>query len=296
MNKNIIKTYFFPIAAILFCLSLSIIVSSYVSGPPAMNTNAPGEFTCQGSGGVGCHAGTPNTGSGFAEITIMGGVPAGNFYLPDSSYDMMPYIIDNTKLKGGFQVVAQLSNGLNAGTTTITMPMNTQLISSGGKDYVEQTSMGAVEPSTINMHDWMFNWVAPSAGAGTVTFYIAGIAGDGDGTQAGDNIYTDTLVLYEGTVGINDIDKSLDFSIEKTYPLPAKDFVIIDFETSKNIELFINVVGINGKIVISEKSIEISPTNRSYKLNLAELNGGIYFVNINQVGKPGLQQKIIKFN
>ena len=39
--------------------------------------------------------------------------------VPDSTYTMMPYISDATKLKGGFQVVARLDNGNNAGTAEI---------------------------------------------------------------------------------------------------------------------------------------------------------------------------------
>ena len=290
--KKIASFYLLPLAAILFCLS--IIVSSYESGPPAGSTNAPGENTCFAS--PACHGGTPNTGPGFAEMTIMGGIPAGNYYFPDSSYEMMPYIVDTTKLIGGFEAVARLTSGLNAGIITITEPTNTQLISGGGYDYVEQTAAGAVQPVFSNMHDWMFNWKAPSAGAGTVTFYIAFVAENGNGGPSGDNIYVDTLILYEGSVGMNDLATTSDFTIEKIYPLPAKDVVNIDFNSSKNLELNLSVLDVNGKTVIAEKQLQISSTNKTHKVNIANLTGGIYFINVNQNGKPAIQQKIIKFN
>jgi hypothetical protein len=294
MTNKKFYIYFFPI--VIFLCFISLVFSSYLAGPPAGNTNAPGEFSCQGSGGPSCHNGTPNTGPGFSEITIMGGVPAGNYYFPDSSYQMMPYLIDNTKLKGGFQVVALLSNGLNAGTSTITMPMNTQLISSGGFDYVQQTALGAVEPSTLNMHDWMYDWTAPSAGAGTVTFYISFVAADGNNSASGDDIYTDTLVLYEGSVGMNDLNNTQDFTIDKLYPLPANDIVNLDFKSDKNLDLTINVVDIKGRKVILDREIQINSPKSTHQLNIADLNGGIYFINANQKGKPRLQQKLIKFN
>ncbi|PJA08605.1 MAG: hypothetical protein COX70_03235 [Flavobacteriales bacterium CG_4_10_14_0_2_um_filter_32_8] len=290
--KKIISYYLLPMIAILF--GLSLVISSYVSGPPAGNTNAPGENTCFAS--PACHGGTPNTGTGFGEMTIMGGIPAGNFYFPDSSYDMMPYIVDTTKLKGGFQAVSRLTSGLNAGTITITEPTNTQLISGGGFDYAEQTATGAVQPVMSNMHDWMFNWKAPSAGAGTVTFYVAFVAANGNNAPSGDNIYTDTLVLYEGTVGINELNATPDFTIEKVYPLPAKDVVNIDFNSNKNLELYISVLDVKGRTVISAKQIQINSTNTTHQINIAELTGGIYFINVHQNGKPVIQQKIIKFN
>jgi hypothetical protein len=292
MNKKTIKSYILPFVGLLFCFSL--IISSYVSGPPAASTNAPGESTCFAS--PACHGGTPNTGPGFAEITVMGGIPTGNFYLPDSSYQMMPYISDNTKLKGGFQVVARLNNGLNAGISTLMTPSMTQLISSGGYDYVSQTTMGAVEPIMINMHDWMYNWIAPSAGAGPVTFYVSFIAADGNNSPSGDNIYTDTLILYEGSVGVNELNNAQDFTIEKVYPLPANNIVNIDFNSNKDLDLTINVVDLNGRKVISDKEINISSSNNTHQLNISELKGGIYFINLNQKGKAGLQQKLIKFN
>ena len=278
--------------AILICLAL--VISSYVSGPPAGNTNAPGENTCFAS--PACHGGAPNTGPGFAEITIMGGIPTGNFYLPDSSYDMMPYVVDTAKLKGGFQAVARLTNGLNAGTITITEPTNTQLISGGGYDYAEQTTSGAVQPVMSNMHDWMFNWKAPSAGAGTVIFYVAFVAANGNNAPSGDNIYTDTLVLYEGTVGINDLNTTPNFTIEKVYPLPARDVVNVNFKTNKNLILNVSVLDVKGRTVIAPKTITIGLTNTIHQINIADLTGGIYFINVHQNGKPDIQQKIIKFN
>ncbi len=289
--KKITWLYIIPLTIFLFCIS--IIISSYVSGPPAGSTNAPGESSCSGPG---CHSGTPNTGPGFAELTIMGGVPTNNFYQPDSNYNMMPYLIDNTKIKGGFQVVARLSNGSNAGTSTITMPINTQLISSGGYDYVEQTATGAGEPSSLNMHDWMYNWKAPSAGAGTVTFYLSGVAANDNNAPSGDDIYTDTLVLYEDVTGIHDLSVKNNFTIEKVYPLPANDIVNIDFKSSKSVSLNIYVTDTKGRKVITDSPIKISPPSQTYQLNIAELNGGIYLININQTGKTTLQKKIIKFN
>ncbi len=290
MNKKTAKRSFFPIAVFLVCLS--IVICSYIAGPPAGSTNAPGENTCYGS--PACHGGIANSGPGFGELTVMGGIPPGNFYMPDSTYVMMPYQVDTAKLKGGFQVVAKLMNGTNAGTSTMSMPTNTQIISSGGLDYVEQTAAGAFKPLMSNMHNWMYDWKAPSAGVGTVTFYVAFIAGNGDNAPSGDNIYTDTLVLHEGTVGIKDINAVPDFTIEKIFPIPTNDFVTIDFNTDRQLEASISVIDIYGKMVVQETHLQINLAVNSYKLNLQAISPGTYFVKIQQVNKPALLQKIIK--
>ena len=47
---------------------------------------------------------------------------------------------------------------------------------------------------------WVVNWTAPAQGSGTVTFYGAGVAGDGDGlSDLLDFAYTSTYQLSEKT-------------------------------------------------------------------------------------------------
>ncbi len=294
MKQKIFKIHYLYI--LLLLAFVSIVISAYIAGAPTASTNAPGENTCYGS--PLCHAGTPNTGPGFGEMTVMDGVPPGNLYIPGQTYEMMPYTIDSIgRPNSGFQAVALLSSGNGAGEVTLTMPMYTQFITSGGKEYVENTPTGAVEPTTDNMHDWMYDWEAPPPGSGTVTFYAAFVTGDGDSSASGDNIYTDTLVLYEDTtagIGILDMYNTKGFAIKRVYPLPTDDFVNIDISMDKYSELHVSVVDIEGRIALHKTLMPINQPGNSFKLNLKGLNAGIYFVKVKQDDKPVLHSKIVK--
>lgn len=56
-----------------------------------------------------------------------------------------------------------------------------------------------------NSRTWTFQWTAPAAGTGTVTFYAAMNATNSSNSSAGDMIYSSNLVLAEAptTLSIN---------------------------------------------------------------------------------------------
>ena len=70
----------------------------------------------------------------------------------------------------------------------------------------------------------------------------------------------------------------------------------INFKSNKNLETIVNVVDINGKKVIADQPIQIGSSNSTHQINIANLTGGMYFINVYEPGKPAIQQKIIKFN
>jgi hypothetical protein len=91
----------------------------------------------------------------------------------------------------GFQMTALNTSNRRAGTLA---PLNgeTQVLSEtgfGGRQYIEHTSLGTF-PNAKNSHVWQVRWTAPDTDIGTVSFYIAGNAADGSGTNSGDYIYT----------------------------------------------------------------------------------------------------------
>ena len=268
---------------------ISIILSSYVTGPPAGVTNAPGESSCYLS--PACHSGTANSGPGFGEITIMGGIPQGNLYVPGSTYVMMPYVVDTPMQKSGFQMVARLLNSNNAGVTTITQPNSTQKISGGGYDYAEQTQNGAHKPVMANMHDWMFDWQAPAQGSGTVIFYAAFVAANGNNSPTGDNIYTDTLVLYEDTTV--DVPMIHDISAKPVvYPNPVEDNLYFKWETPLTNTVEISIYNSLGEKMQNTSTM---PANTSeYKIDVQSLNPGIFFVLFQSGNHTAYLRKILK--
>jgi hypothetical protein len=59
---------------------------------------------------------------------------------------------------------------------------------------------GSGNASTISgTITWNFQWTAPAAGTGPVTFYVASNAANNNGSTSGDEIYTDSYTLLESS-------------------------------------------------------------------------------------------------
>ena len=91
------------------------------------------------------------------------------------------------------------SANTNAGTLAITNAVETRLlaatVSGVSRQNVVQAAGGG---QTLNSHTFAFNWTAPAAGTGTVTFYYTGMAADNTGDEINDYVYSGSLVLTEG--------------------------------------------------------------------------------------------------
>ena len=152
----------------------------------AGKTGSPGEGNC-----TSCH-GDFSLNSGGGSITIAG--ITGGVYTPGTTYNMSITVARTGSAVFGLGCEALNSSNTNAGTLVITNSAQTQIKSSGGKSNVVHQLDGGY---TANTHTFNFNWVAPAAGAGNVTFYFAGLAGDHQGDEGGDYVYTGTLALTE---------------------------------------------------------------------------------------------------
>ena len=159
--------------------------------PPVARTNAPGEGNC-----TGCHGGNLlNTAGG--SVTILD-APAS--YVPGQTYALSVAVQRTGQLRWGFEMTALRSNATAAGTfanlntLTATQSFNNRL-------YVSHTTQNGDDGTQSNAPSglWQFNWTAPAAGAGTVTFYATGNAANGDGLNSNDFIYSTTVTSDEGS-------------------------------------------------------------------------------------------------
>jgi len=149
-------------------------VKSTSEGPPAAVSGAPDEANCSS-----CHGGPGN-----GQFTII----APQNYTPGQTYQIQVRHVtaDQTRRRWGFQLTA-LANNTAAGSFA-NLAATTQIISGNGRFYVEHTLAGtfANQPGGA---EWTFNWTAPSANVGPVTFYAAGNQADNDTTADGDQSY-----------------------------------------------------------------------------------------------------------
>lgn len=150
------------------------------TNPPLERTGAPDEGNCSQ-----CHMGTALNGGG-GEITIDGPL----VYEPGETYELEVRIIDPSATRWGFQLtVLDTANDMAVGTLTATAS-GTATAVSGGRQYLRQTNA----PNASETFAWLFEWTAPSEGAGDVIFYAAGNAANGFG-MTGDHIYTSSTVV-----------------------------------------------------------------------------------------------------
>jgi len=162
-------------------------------GPPLAKTAAPGEGAC-----TDCHTGHILNPDALGSVTI-DGVPTS--YMPGQTYTLTVTVQRTGQIRWGFELTAlKSSDATAAGTITITNTL-TRMGTLNGRTYVEQTTVNGDDGTFSNQSSgsWEFSWTAPAAGAGAVTFYAAGNAADGNGSNSGDFIYTKTASSLEGS-------------------------------------------------------------------------------------------------
>ncbi len=234
---------FLPVTIALAIFFYPTTSHSNATGSPGGKTGSPNDIgNC-----MGCHT-DAQTGQGAAITT---NIPSTG-YEPGNTYNIT--VVSNPVVgsdPSGFEVTCEENTtNTKTGSFGITNPTYTQFTNNSSA--VTHTTAGN------SLGTWSFNWVAPIAGTGDVTFYGAFIeAGYPIGNNQGDIFSSTTLSFSEATVNstINLAEKS-DFtfnSVNKT------------IESNTTISIYDN----RGRIVL----ITNGPST-----NISHLNTGIYIV------------------
>lgn len=187
-----------PFVGIFLLLSSQLL--AYSGGPPNGKTGAPGEGTCRD-----CHS-SFGLNSGPGNLIIQG-VP--DLYYPGDIYTLSVQVSQFGQSRWGFELASKNAAGSQGGIITVTQPQYTQTSNSGGIIYLKHRSAG-----TFNGQQggavWEFDWTAPEAGSGAITFYAAGNAANGNFNTSGDYIYTTQITSSEGASCLSDGDVNFD--------------------------------------------------------------------------------------
>ncbi len=151
------KKIYLPIILVFIIFNLFNVLSnraiSNPTGAPAGNTGSPSDgTTCAES----CHGGSAVTTAGM----ITSNIPVGG-YVPGSTYTIT--LTSTGSGNKGFQVSPQNIAGTKLGN----------LIAGSGTQIVSLKYLTHTTPKTTATAVWTFQWIAPAAGTGTVTFYGA---------------------------------------------------------------------------------------------------------------------------
>ena len=176
MKKKLISTL--SIFTIIVMMMFSLRTQSSPDGAPSGVANDPssGSANC-----TNCHSGTATIpATSVANITT--NIPSAG-YTPGTTYTVTATVNYAGRTRFGFEVSPQNASGTKLGTL-INTGNQTKLVGSG--KYVTQTQAGN---SGTGTKSWTFNWTAPAAGTGTVTFYGALMAANNNGGTSGDATY-----------------------------------------------------------------------------------------------------------
>ena len=167
-------------------------------GPDPRYTGAPGDDS---NACTACHTGTLNSGKGSVKILF----PGGNTYTPGAKHHITVQVSDPDQKRWGFQLTARLNSDLANGQAGDLNPSDslTQVLCDGAGNpkpcpspttvqFIEHTVDGT-RNGTSGGVSFEFDWTAPPAGAGSVTFYAAGNAANGNADPSGDHIYSTSL-------------------------------------------------------------------------------------------------------
>jgi HYR domain/Secretion system C-terminal sorting domain len=174
--------YFFAL------LATSMLLYSYsptsIGGKTGSN-GAPGESTCSS-----CHGGA---GNGSAVLTS--DIPLTGF-VPGATYNMVFTVSQVGQPVFGMGIESLSSTNTQAGT--LVAGTGTQVLVKSLKQNLIHTNGGG---TANDVKAFAFKWTAPAVAAGNVTFYYAGLAADGDGTEnSTDNTYVGNKVFSPQTV------------------------------------------------------------------------------------------------
>lgn len=165
------------IVSLAACASMAALFCNVVEGrsgrPPFDVAGAPPlEQTC-----AICHTGE---GDGTLEVDFQDG---GLGYVPNGLYDLRVILSEEGKIRFGFEM-ANRAEGDNSTTAGSWLSGEYSQVFDEGRLIGHQAA-----PFSDDTHTFEFQWAAPAENVGEITFYVAGIAADGDGSTEGDNTY-----------------------------------------------------------------------------------------------------------
>lgn len=277
--KNIVVVA--SLASTILLVSASILSDNGKAG----YTGSPVESTCATSG---CHSSfSLNSGGGSVTITS---VPAmtNDQYVPGTAYAMSVTVSRTGSNVFGLGVEVLGATNTNAGVLAVTNSTQTRIAASGGRtNIVHQLNGGLV----ANTKTFSFKWTAPASG--NATFYAGCVAGNNNGNNSGDYVYTKQMALTPApTLSIKTLDKaSLEFTV---YPNPATDRLTVNYKLNEKAQIVAKLYSLQGAWVAD--LLDEKQEAGTQKMSLAlpkSLSVGTYLLKLS-INGHSVVQRIVK--
>jgi len=257
MKKTYTLLFVLAVPAMFLLFTSGIL---FHNGSPGGKTGSPGD---NGANCTGCHSGTPINQEFMiysAELLVQG-------YSPGQLYNFFVIAVDDNANKFGFEATAEDASGNKVGTFQAGFLGATQTINNSKA--ITHTALGnipVVDSGTI----WMFTWTAPPTTVGTITFYAAINAANGNGANSGDQIY---LTQFPSSPATGIIDRNENNALG-LYPNPSTGIVNMNESMVQSGDK-IEVLNIAGQLVYYR-----TLSAGENKIDLSQLDKGVYFVKL----------------
>lgn len=253
------------------------------SGSPGGNTGAPGQFNGRTCANSSCHSG-----NAILQLNmITSDIPASG-YKPGETYTITGTVSEPGITKFGFEISPQDSAGNLLGSLTVTNSTETQLTNQSKS--VTHTFAGNSGPSGTK--SWSFDWTAPSAGTGLVTFWGAFNAANSNNSTSGDIIYRSLLAVDEDTTTTVNIDEEIASSIFM-FPNPVSETLYISLKNPAQSRLQVEIHNLSGKKM--ESAVMAKNASRM-SMDVRDFPAGNYLLTLkNSQNGILLQKRLMKF-
>jgi hypothetical protein len=235
------------------------------AGAPAGRTGSPADGQTCSAGG--CHSGAVNP---SATQIISSNVPLTG-YIGGQTYTITAACAQTSINRYGFQISPQAVNGALQGQLIITSPNTTKIVST---KYVTHTASGT---SGTGGKTWSFDWVAPVAGTGDVTFYGSFNYANNNGNSSGDIIRSNTLVITEDqtTSGIAPVNGDKLAAILYPNPIQSDATLRVTLESQENV--IAKILSLNGQLIAEPMEFFGTPGMNEFAIQVpSNLNTGTY--------------------
>ena len=190
------------------------------NGSPGAKTNSP----LDGQNCTSCHSGSINSGSGTISITT--DIPSGG-YLPGNTYTITTTVAQAGINKFGFELTAE-NLSVKQGTFFITNAIETKFANGTSNTGVTHKQAGT---SGTNTKSWDCDWEAPASGTGDITFYSSALAANSNGSNNGDQVYTNSIMISE-LIPVPGCTDSLALNYDPTATVDDGSCIFCDIQAS----------------------------------------------------------------
>lgn len=253
---------------------LAFVFQSRSAGPANVAglqvTGAPGSTgsagTCANSG---CHVGSAFDAS--LSIELLDNDAVVDKYEPGKAYTIRVTIGNGSGSPSAYGYQATSLDASDNAIGTFDAGSAQQVVSFSGRDYLEHSSSASsgVFEST---------WTAPAAGGGAVTFYSAGIAGNGNGGTSGDGNASSTLTVDEDDAN-STFSTNRDYATIEITQNPVVDLLKLEVTSRAAGKFDVRIADMSGKIIQTE-SVFLNSGENQESFSVANLESGFYVVQL----------------